>query len=160
MKKYWQWKKRRRKELPNKAWELLELAYECVLDLEYDPLRYVITQEYDSNMFHAYAALLDKTAVNFAGAIVARHFGIDRKMNIKMTEYNEDIFRKLLAIDLLTNFEIYEGLELIHRGSSRMFLCKMLSKAYKDIDVHYEQEPESYKYNLEVLITLLRELEL
>lgn len=153
------WIKKKEPALPNKAYQLLQLSYEAVLQCEDEPFVYVITHEYEYNMFHVYAPLLDQTALNYAGALAAKTFDINHRETKKITDFEDKIFVKLLSVDLLSNFEIYQGLELLYRGTDKLDLCMTIEKCFRPEDTLYENSKE-YKKVLELLIRLLRSLDL
>lgn len=142
--------------IPNKAWELLENTLLAVESLELDD-RYIVTTEYEYQMFHCYVEQMDKTAVSFSGALMAIVDKIAPDRTVSPTEYSNDVFNKLLAIDLMSNFEVYHGLELLYRDTYKLPLCSIVSEVvhFGDI-ISYLININGYKARLEFLITQLK----
>lgn len=147
-------------KLPDKAWQLLELSLEAVEQLEQDP-RYTITTELEYNMFHYYIHEMNKTAVNFSGAYMAVYADLERTRTVSPTEYERGIFDKLLAIDLMSNFEVYHALELLYRDTYLLQKCKIVSDmVHFDDDVYYNHNSIKYKVRIEFIISQLKTIDL
>lgn len=147
-------------KLPDKGWRLLQIALEAVEMLEQDP-RYTVTTDYEYNMFHNYIHELNKTAISFSGATMAVYYDLERTRTVSPTEYDKGIFDKLLCIDLLSNFEVYHGLELLYRDTYLLQKCKIVSEMVRfDDNPYYNHNSIKYKSRLEFVILQLNTLDL
>lgn len=155
-----EWIKKKEKTLPSKAHELLQLTLDSVAKCEREPYKYIVTHEYEFNMFHVYTPQFERTALNFAGALAAKTFNIDYRESKKITDFDNDTFDKLLSVHLLSNFEIYQGLELLYRGTDKLELCLIIGKCFKPENKLYEDDMVNYKKLYGVLTHLLRSLDL
>lgn len=153
-------KKDKMAKLPDKAWQLLQLSLDAIEMLEHDP-RYLITTELEYNMFHSYVHEMNKTLVNFSGALMTIYNDLERTQTVSPTEYERGIHDKLLSIDLMSNFEVYHALELLYRDTYLLQKCKIVSDmVHFDDNVFYDQNSIKYKVRIEFIIMQLKTLDL